>query len=149
MGRVARVWWAAGVAPVIAGVGGCATLERGLDDEVAVISEPPGAAVTSSVGAACAATPCTLTVRRDAVFAVTVSMPGYTSRTVEVGTRISGTGAAVAIENVATGGLGLAVDAATGGALEHVPNPIDVALTALPAGAPARPARPAKARGAA
>lgn len=148
MGRVGKVRMAAGLAPVAVALGGCATLERGLDDEVAVISEPPGAAVTSSVGAGCAATPCTLTVRRSAAFTVTVSMPGYGSRTVEVGTRLSGTGAALATENVATGGLGLVVDAATGGALEHVPSPVDVALTALPAGAPARPAR-AKARGAA
>lgn len=115
------------------GLGGCATLERGLNDEVSVTSEPPGAAVTSTTGAGCAATPCTLSVSRDAVFAVTVSKPGYASRTVEVATRISGAGAALATENVATAGLGLAVDAATGGALEHVPNPVSVTLTALTA----------------
>ena len=140
MRHAARVRVVAGLGSLVVGLGGCATLSRGLDDEVAVISEPPGAAVTSSAGAGCAATPCSLTVRRDAVFTVTVSKPGYASRTVEVATRISGTGAALATENVATAGLGLAVDAATGGALEHVPNPVDVALTALtpPASKPSR-----------
>lgn len=140
MRGVARVRRLAGMATLAVGLCGCATLTRGLDDEVAVISEPPGAAVTSSVGASCAATPCTLTVRRDAVFTVTVSKAGFASRTVAVATRISGTGAALATENIATAGLGLAVDAATGGALEHVPNAVDVTLTAS-AGPAAKPAR--------
>ena len=141
MERDGMVWRIAGLSAAAVSLGGCATLSRGLDDEVAVLSEPPGAVVTSSIGAGCAATPCTLTVRRDAVFTVTVSKPGYAIRTVDVTTRISGTGAALATENVATAGLGLAVDAATGGALEHVPEAVDVALTALAAPAP-KPARP-------
>ena len=117
-------------------LGGCATLSRGIDDEVAVISEPPGARVTTSIGTGCAATPCTLEVRRDAVFDVTVTKPGYAARTVAVTTRISGVGAATTSENVATAGLGIVVDAATGAALEHVPNPVSVTLTSL---APPRP----------
>ena len=126
-----------------AALGGCATLERGTTDEVAVISEPAGAAVTTSIGAGCAATPCTLDVARDAVFDVTVSKPGYGSRTVPVATRISGAGAALATENVATAGLGIAVDAATGAALEHAPNPVDVTLTSL---VPVSRPKPARAR---
>jgi hypothetical protein len=142
MRRIAGSWMMV-VGSALAGLGGCATLSRGLDDEVAVLSEPPGAAVTTSIGAACAATPCTLTVGRSAVFTVTVTKPGYAPRSVDVATRISGAGAALATENVATAGLGLAVDAATGGALEHVPNAVDVALTALAAPAPKpSPARP-------
>lgn len=126
MRRVAAGLWFLATA-----LGGCATLSRGVVDEVAVISEPPGAGVTSTLGIGCAATPCTLHVARDAVFGVTVALPGYASRTVQVSTRLSGTGAAVATENVATAGLGLIVDAATGAALEHVPNPVSVTLTSL------------------
>ena len=118
-------------------LGGCATLTRGLDDEVAVVSDPPGAAVTSTAGASCAATPCSLRVGRGATFSVTVSKPGYASQVVAVATRISSDGAAVATENVATAGLGLAVDAATGGALEHVPGAVDVTLVRVTRGAPA------------
>lgn len=140
---------AAGVMVMAAGFGGCATLTRGTGDEVAVISDPPGAVVTTTLGPGCAATPCTLEVKRDAAFDVTVAKPGYASRTVAVGTRISGEGAAAATENVATAGLGLAVDAATGAALEHAPNPVSLTLTRLGApgakpargGAPALPAR--------
>ena len=125
------------------GLGGCATLTRGTEDEVAVLSEPPGASVTSSLGASCAATPCSLVVARDANFTVTVAKPGFASQTVPVTTRISSEGAAMATENIATAGLGIAVDAATGGALEHVPNPVSVTLVALaaPAAAPAAAAR--------
>lgn len=131
------------LAAVALGLSGCATLERGLDDELAVVSDPPGAAVTSTAGVGCAATPCTLTVGRRTSFSVTVSKPGFAGQTVEVATRISGTGAALATENVATAGLGLAVDAATGGALEHVPNAVSVTLS--PLGAPAaKPAASAK-----
>lgn len=122
------------------GLGGCATLLRGTEDEVAIVSEPPGARVTSTLGPGCAETPCTLTVARDAVFAVTISKDGFASQTVTVATRLSGTGAALATENVATAGLGLAVDAATGAALEHVPNPVSVTLTSLPAATGQRPA---------
>ena len=133
MRRIGWIGVIAGFEILGCGLGGCATLSRGLDDEVAVVSEPPGAVVSSSIGAGCAATPCTLTVPRDAIFTVTVAKPGYASQTVDVATRISGTGAALATENVATLGVGLAVDAATGGALEHVPNAVQVTLAALAA----------------
>ena len=117
---------------LMAGLGGCATLTRGTQDEVAVVSDPAGARVLTSLGVGCAATPCSLTVARDAVFTVTITKDGYASQTVAVTTRLSGTGAAVATENLATAGLGLAVDAATGAALEHVPNPVTVVLAGLP-----------------
>ena len=123
------------------GLGGCATLTRGTSDEVAVLSEPAGASVTSSVGASCAATPCSLVVARDAIFTVTVAKPGFASQTVPVATRVSGAGVALASENIATAGLGIAVDAATGAALEHVPNPVSVTLVALAPGVPAAPRR--------
>ncbi len=123
---------AAGIAVMAAlALAGCATLTRGTSDEVAVISDPPGAAVTTTLGTGCAATPCTLDVARDATFTVTVAKPGYASQSVPVATQISSIGAASATENISTAGLGLAVDAATGAILEHVPNPVSVVLASL------------------
>lgn len=124
---------------LVTGLGGCATFMRGMEDEVAVMSDPPGAAVETTLGIGCAATPCSLHVARDAVFSVTVSKPGYASETVAVTTRVSSAGAAAATENLTTGGLGLVVDAATGATLEHVPNPVRVTLAAT---GPAMPAHP-------
>lgn len=117
---------------LMAGLGGCATLTRGTLDVVTILSDPPGASVIIPNGGGCAATPCSVTVARDAVFSVTIAKGGYASQTVAVTTRLSGTGAALATENLATAGLGLAVDAATGAALEHVPNPVSVVLVSLP-----------------
>ncbi|MGI3900857.1 MAG: hypothetical protein ACRYGP_30870 [Janthinobacterium lividum] len=132
---------AAGVVVMASALGGCATLTRGTSDEVAVISEPAGAAVTTSLGTGCVATPCTLVVARDAEFTVTITKTGYASQSVAVATRISSIGVATATENISTAGLGLAVDAATGAVLEHVPNPVSVVLASLspPAAKPARP----------
>ncbi len=121
---------AAGLAVMAVGLSGCATLRRGSTDQLPVISDPPGATVTTSLGLGCT-TPCTLAVNRDAVFTATVSKAGFESRTVAVTTRIAASGAAIATENVATAGFGLAVDAATGAALEHVPDPINVTLRSL------------------
>ena len=125
-------------------LGGCATLTRGTSDEVAVLSEPAGAVVTTTLGTGCAATPCTLDVARDATFTVTIAKPGYVSQSVAVTTRISSIGVATATENLSTAGLGLAVDAATGAVLEHVPNPVSVVLASVapPAAKAATPSHP-------
>lgn len=129
-------------------LGGCATLTRGTSDEVVVISEPPGAVVTTNLGTGCAATPCTLDVARDAEFTATITKPGYASQSVAVTTQVSSTGAATATENLTTAGLGLAVDAATGAVLEHAPNPVSVVLASLsqPGAKTARTSRPTHTR---
>lgn len=128
-----------GLAAAVAfGLAGCATLTRGMSDQVAVLSDPPGATVTTTLGKGCT-TPCSLDIRRNADFTVTVSKPGYEGRTVAVTTRLSGSGAAAATENVTTAGLGLVVDAATGATLEHVPGAVSVTLK--PVGSPKATAR--------
>ena len=98
---------AAGLAiAAVSALGGCATLTRGTSDEVAVMSEPAGAVVTTTLGTGCAATPCTLDVARDAAFTVTVAKSGYASQSVAVTTRVSSIGAATATENLTTAGSG-------------------------------------------
>ena len=120
-----------------AALGGCATFDRGTTDRVAIQSTPDGATATSSLGGSCT-TPCALEAARDASFSVTVSKAGFTSQTVAVGTRIASEGAADATANIATAGLGLAVDVASGALLEHVPNPVVVTLAAVAAPPAAR-----------
>ncbi len=117
------------------GLGGCATLVRGGTDLLYVYSEPSGARATTSTGASCT-TPCSLELHRTDQLTVNIAKAGYRPQAVEVKTRIDNTGAAVFSENVATLGLGMAVDAATGAVLEHVPNPVKVTLQPL-AAAPA------------
>ncbi len=109
---------------------GCATVTRGTTDKVEVISEPPGAQVTTSLGQSCPSTPCTVEVARKSEFVVTVSKPGYRDASVPVGTKMSGSGAASMAGNIILPGgtIGVVADAASGASLDHVPNPVRVTL---------------------
>jgi len=143
---------------------GCATVTRGQHETFVVESTPPNARVQLSTGLTCDATPCSFRIERKGSFAATVSKDGYKTTTYNVSTQVAGAGAAGVAGNVLVGGLiGLGVDAATGAALEHKPNPLQVTLEAEPvvvaeatapaaqplaaplAGAPAAPASPAPA----
>lgn len=122
-------------APVVAALGGCGSITRGTTEPVGFISEPPGATLTTSMAYACAATPCTIEVGRSDEFVAIFAKPGYRSASVPVKTEVVGNGAAGVAGNVLFGGvIGLGVDAATGAAFNHTPNPVSVTLVpdALP-----------------
>ncbi len=122
------------------GTAGCGTIIRGTDEPVAFLSDPPGAAVTTMKGYACPATPCTIKVERSDEFDATFTKPGYQPQIVPVRTEVVGKGAAGMAGNVIVGGvIGIGVDAATGAAFDHKPNPVSVVL--VPEGKPAAPAR--------
>ena len=131
---------------IAASVGGCATITRGTTSQVQIQSEPEGAQVRTSLGYSCI-TPCTITVNRKDEFAVTFFMPGYEPQTVPVKTQVAGSGAAGFAGNILLGGLiGMGADAATGAALEHVPNPVFAALVPIVAPRPPPPPLPARPR---
>jgi len=71
--RVARLGWAAAAASALAS--DCATLVSGGNQEVRILSDPPGAAVT--VGDREAATPAVLSLSRDQDCDVVLRKPGY------------------------------------------------------------------------
>jgi hypothetical protein len=120
-----RVLVAALAASMLAG---CATVTRGLNDQVQINSDPPGATVQTSLSHQCT-TPCTLTVQRKDEFNVVIGKPGFEPQTVFVGARLAGSGAAGFAGNVLVGGIvGMGVDAASGATLEHFPNPVAVVL---------------------
>jgi len=107
---------------------GCATVTRGLTNQIQITSEPTGAEVRTSLSHTCT-TPCTLTVDRKAEFSVVYTLPGYKEQTIEVKTALAGAGAAGFAGNVLVGGVvGMGVDAATGATLEHMPNPVHAIL---------------------
>lgn len=122
------------------GLAGCATLDRGTSDKLYVLSDPPGAKATMASGATCT-TPCDLDVGRRDEFTVTIEKAGYEPRTVEVKTRLNAFGVGDFMEDVATGGVGMVVDTATGATLEHVPDPVSVTLKPVAPPAAARPKR--------
>jgi len=103
-------------------------MTRGTTEQVEILSDPPGAQARTSLGHLCV-TPCTLQFERKDPFVVTYSKPGFVPQEVSVTTRVAGAGAAGFVGNVVVGGVvGMAVDAASGSTLEHVPNPVTVTL---------------------
>ncbi|MGU3538190.1 translation initiation factor 2 [Methylobacterium sp. A54F] len=109
------------------------------------LTEPPGAQMVTNRHYACPATPCSLAVDRSDEFDVTFTKPGYRPQTVPVRTKIVGKGAAGFAGNILIGGaIGMGVDAATGAALDHTPNPVSVTL--VPDALPSAQARSRKPR---
>jgi PEGA domain len=124
------------------GLGGCATVTRGVHEALVVESEPSGASVKLSTGDV-GTTPTSFRIRRRGALDVTISKEGYEVVHVHVATQIAGWGAAGMAGNVLVGGvIGVGVDAFSGGTLEHKPNPIRVNLVPLrpPEPTPAPPA---------
>jgi hypothetical protein len=116
-----------------ASVGACGSIVRGTTEPVSFVSVPSGAAMTTDKTYSCPVTPCTLEVERSDEFVATFTMPGYQPQSIPVRTKIVGRGAAGFAGNVLAGGvIGMGVDAYTGAALDHEPNP--VIATMRPAG---------------
>jgi len=139
-----------GIVALCAVAGGCASVTRGTTENLSIVSTPPGAEATLTgldVPTACV-TPCAVVVKRNADIAVSFQKEGYEPQVVQLTKEIPATGAAGFAGNVLLGGLvGMGVDAVTGAATDHKPNP--VAVTLQPLAPPARPAPPRKPRPAA
>jgi hypothetical protein len=88
-------------------------------------------------------TPCSFVAKRNADLSVTFDKPGYEGQTVVLTKDIPATGAAGFAGNIVAGGLiGMGVDAATGAATDHKPNPVIVTLQPRMAAPGPRPTRP-------
>jgi hypothetical protein len=82
--------------------------------------------------------------KRNADIIVTINKEGFEPQTIPLTKEVPGTGAAGFAGNILAGGLiGMGVDAATGAAQDHRPNPVIVTLQPIaPATRPARPRPP-------
>jgi hypothetical protein len=134
-----------GVAALCAVLGGCASVSRGTTENISIVSTPAGAEATVSgleVPTACM-TPCSVVVKRNADVSVAFRKDGYQPQMIQLTKEIPPTGAAGFAGNVLIGGLvGMGVDAYTGAATDHKPNPVTVTLEPLAPPAPARPRKP-------
>jgi hypothetical protein len=137
------------VLALAASLGACATVTRGTTTEFAVDSTPPGAAVKTSTGFSCPATPCSMKLPRKEAFNATVTKAGFKPLTMHIDSKVGGGGAAGFAGNVVAGGvLGMGIDAASGAMDDLSPNPLKVTLLAedaAPAAAPPPAASPAAA----
>jgi hypothetical protein len=124
---------------------GCASVTRGTTENISISTTPAGATAELSGldnPTACV-TPCVVVAKRNADITVTINKEGYEPQVVPLTKEIPATGAAGFAGNVLLGGLvGMGVDAATGAALDHKPNPVIVTLQPLAPVSPHRPERP-------
>src|SRR6266516_7336728 len=122
---------------------GCASVTRGTNENISISSTPAGATAEIAgldIPTSCV-TPCVVQAKRNADITVTVNKEGYEPQIIPLTKEIPGTGAAGFAGNVLLGGLvGMGVDAATGAAMDHKPNPVIVTLR--PAAPTARRPRP-------
>jgi PEGA domain len=123
-------------------LGGCASVSRGTTETISIASTPSGAeAVVSGleVPTTCV-TPCAVVAKRNADISITFEKGGYEPQVVQLSKDIPAAGAAGFAGNILLGGLvGMGVDAATGAATDHKPNPV---IVTLQPSAPLRPMRP-------
>jgi hypothetical protein len=115
---------------LVASTAACATVTRGTKQDFKVVSEPPGATVTTTyAGLGCPATPCTFKAPRKHGFEVTVTKTGYKPSVTHIDTKIAGGGTAGLAGNALIGGIiGIAVDANNGSMNDLTPNPLTVKL---------------------
>jgi hypothetical protein len=122
---------------------GCASVTRGTTENISIASTPAGATAEITgleIPTACV-TPCVVQAKRSADITVTINKEGYEPQTIPLTKEIPGSGAAGFAGNLLAGGLiGMGVDAATGAAQDHKPNPVIVTLQ--PVGPPPRPGKP-------
>ena len=92
-------------------------------------------------------TPCVVVAKRNADMTVTINKDGYEPQVIPLTKEVPGTGAVGFAGNLLAGGvIGMGVDAVTGAAQDHKPNPVIVTLqpTAPPPSRPARPRPPSR-----
>ena len=132
-----------GVLAACAMLGGCASVARGTTETISVESTPSGAeAMISGLdNPMTCVTPCAVVAKRNADISVTVQKSGYEPQVVQLTKDIPAAGAAGFAGNLLLGGVvGMGVDAVTGAATDHKPNPVIVTLQ--PKAAPPAPRRP-------
>ncbi|WP_456623678.1 MULTISPECIES: translation initiation factor 2 [unclassified Bradyrhizobium] len=130
-------------------LGGCASVTRGTTENISISSTPSGveAVVTGLEVPTTCTTPCAIVAKRSADITVTFQKEGYESQTVQLTKEVSGTGAAGFAGNLLAGGVvGMGVDAVTGAATDHKPNPVIVTMQPSIRARPAAPAAPKKPR---
>ena len=124
---------------------GCASVTRGTTENISIATTPAGATADISgldIPTACV-TPCVVQAKRSADITVTVNKEGYEPQIIPLTKEVPGSGAAGFAGNILLGGVvGMGVDAVTGAALDHRPNPVIVTLQPLAPASPRSPARP-------
>ena len=128
-----------GVATLCVALGGCASVTRGWDEQIAISSTPAGvnAVVSGTSYPQPCVTPCSIKVKRSDDISIAFEKEGYEPQVVNLTKEVAGTGAAGFAGNILLGGgVGMIVDGVSGAALDHKPNPVIVTMQPVVASAP-------------
>ena len=138
-----------GIAALGIALSGCASVTRGTTENISISSTPSGVEAMVSgleVPTTCT-TPCSIVAKRSADISITFEKPGYESQIVQLTREVPATGAAGFAGNILAGGIvGMGVDAVTGAALDHKPNPVIVTMQPQAPAARARTVAPKQPR---
>jgi hypothetical protein len=110
---------------------GCASVTRGTTENISIATTPSGATaeIAGLEAPTACVTPCVVEAKRNAEITITLHKEGYQTQKIPLTKEIVGAGAAGFAGNLLAGGLvGMGVDAATGAAQDHKPNPVIVTL---------------------
>jgi hypothetical protein len=124
-------------------LGGCASVTRGWNEQIAIASMPSGALaeVTGTDTPLKCVTPCVVQVRRQDDLSIQFTLDGHEPQLVKLNKEIATGGAVGFAGNIIAGGaVGMVVDGVSGAALDHKPNPVMVVMEPIKR-APATPSK--------
>ncbi len=112
-------------------LGACAGAPSGGEETVKFISSPEGATVTTTTGVSCV-TPCQARIRRVESFTATFTKAGFSTASVDVGTKVQDYNKGYDLGPVSIGFSSPSVPGDDRGVYNtvHVPNPVSVELVA-------------------
>ncbi len=120
------------VAAVALALGGCATFENGVIDDVSVVTIPAGANVSSSSGTICTS-PCTVSGARKEDIGITITKTGYVTQSVTAASKPGATLKAAQSTALTSDVFGRFIDVQDGAHFKHVPAAFVIKLDPAPA----------------
>lgn len=125
--QMKKVIMVVGFAMMSLGLGGCATVLNGTNQEVGFMSDPDGAVVKISTGQTCT-TPCEYSMKRGKDLRVDFNLEDYQPEYVYVQSRLGGS----TFGNIIMGGgIGAVVDGSNGASNNLYPRPVYIRLVPL------------------
>ncbi len=113
----------------MATLSGCATITRGSQENFTVTTDPAGAAIKTSNGFSCEATPCTFRMPRKTDFTVTATKAGYKPAKATVSSTFVKAGGQAMAGNILFGGvIGGIIDTGNGSLNDLLPNPLTIKM---------------------
>ncbi len=120
------------LAAVALALGGCATFENGVVDDIPVVTIPAGASVSSSSGTICTS-PCAVAGARKEDIGITITKTGYATQSVTAASKPGATLEAAQSTAWTSDALGRFIDVQDGAHFKHVPSAFVIKLDPAPA----------------